>query len=215
MEWCSPDNRIVLDYEEPTLIILNIRHNETGEYIDYYDLLADGQIAQFLVEQVDYDGLSKTLESLESLEQEEGYVGWVQNKPYFKLKCPWYVHLHSVKSSVSSDKNLWEAVANGVSDDIKALFQTDQNSLDRISLFEQKYKNSFNLVYNITTEVYNKLQGYSRKDYAIDSQTELNSKGYPEIFSIVMRMYLTGPDENTIDLIKDHLIKYREKYLDE
>lgn len=216
MEWVSPDNRIVLTYEEPRLIILNARNNITGEYIDLEDLVKDQTINQYMVDNHPFETINELIEEVQELKDQEGYVVYDSKgaEPVFKIKCPWYVHLHSVKSSVSSDKNLWEAVAEGVSDDIKALFETDKVSLDRIAKFESIYKKQFSFVYKTAIGIYNKLRGNSRKDYAIESQSILNEIGYPQLFNIVMRLYLNGPDESIVDLIKDHLVKFIDVYLE-
>jgi RNA ligase, T4 rnlA family len=216
MEWVSPDNRVVLTYEEPRLIILNARHNITGEYIDLEDLVKDQTINQYMVDNHPFETINELIKEVQELKDQEGYVVYNSKgaEPVFKIKCPWYVHLHSVKSSVSSDKNLWEAVAEGVSDDIKALFETDKASLDRIAKFESIYKKQFSFVYKTAIGIYNKLRGNSRKDYAIESQSILNEIGYPQLFNIVMRLYLNGPDESIVDLIKDHLVKFIDVYLE-
>lgn len=216
MEWVSPDNRVVLTYEEPRLIILNARHNITGEYIDLEDLAKDQTINQYMVDNHPFETINELIKEVQELKDQEGYVVYNSKgaEPVFKIKCPWYVHLHSVKSSVSSDKNLWEAVAEGVSDDIKALFETDKASLDRIAKFESIYKKQFSFVYKTAIDIYNKLRGNSRKDYAIESQSILNEIGYPQLFNIVMRLYLNGPDESIVDLIKDHLVKFIDVYLE-
>lgn len=216
MEWVSPDNRVVLTYDEPRLIILNARNNITGEYIDLEDLVKDQTINQYMVDNHPFETINELIEEVQELKDQEGYVVYDSKgaEPVFKIKCPWYVHLHSVKSSVSSDKNLWEAVAEGVSDDIKALFETDKASLDRIAKFESIYKKQFSFVYKTAIDIYNKLRGNSRKDYAIESQSILNEIGYPQLFNIVMRLYLNGPDESIVDLVKDHLVKFIDVYLE-
>ncbi len=216
MEWVSPDNRVVLTYEESRLIILNARHNITGEYIDLEDLVKDQTINQYMVDNHPFETINELIEEVQELKDQEGYVVYDSKgaEPVFKIKCPLYVHLHSVKSSVSSDKNLWEAVAEGVSDDIKALFETDKASLDRIAKFESIYKKQFSFVYKTAIDIYNKLRGNSRKDYAIESQSILNEIGYPQLFNIIMRLYLNGPDESIVDLIKEHLVKFIDVYLE-
>ena len=216
MEWVSPDNRVVLTYEESRLIILNARNNITGEYIDLEDLVKDQTINQYMVDNHPFETINELIKEVQELKDQEGYVVYNSKgaEPVFKIKCPWYVHLHSVKSSVSSDKNLWEAVAEGVSDDIKALFETDKASLDRIAKFESIYKKQFSFVYKTAIDIYNKLRGNSRKDYAIESQSILNEIGYPQLFNIVMRLHLNGPDESIVDLIKDHLVKFIDVYLE-
>ena len=69
-------------------------------------------------------------------------------------------------------------------------------------------------MYKTAIDIYNKLRGNSRKDYAIESQSILNEIGYPQLFNIVMRLYLNGPDESIVDLIKDHLVKFIDVYLE-
>lgn len=216
MEWVSPDNRVVLTYDEPRLIIINARNNVTGEYSNLESLVEDQVINQYMVDNHPFDTIENLVNEVKELKDEEGYVVYDANgsEPVFKIKCPWYVHLHSIKSSVRSDKNLWEAVAEGVSDDIKALFESDKASLDRIAKFEDCYKKQFSHIYKMCIDVYKLLQGNSRKDYALESQALLNEKGYPQLFNIVMRLYLNGPDESIIDLIKDHLVKFIEIYLE-
>lgn len=216
MEWVSPNNRVVLTYEEPRLIILNARHNITGEYIDLEDLVKDQTINQYIVDNHPFETINELIKEVQELKDQEGYVVYNSKgaEPVFKIKCPWYVHLHSVKSSVSSDKNLWKAVAEGVSDDIKALFETDKASLDRIAKFESIYKKQFSFVYKTAIDIYNKLRGNSRKDYAIESQSILNEIGYPQLFNIILRLYLNGPDESIVGLIKDHLVKFIDVYLE-
>ena len=40
-EWCSRKQRIVIDYPEDRLVLIAVRHNQTGEYRPYHLLQAD------------------------------------------------------------------------------------------------------------------------------------------------------------------------------
>jgi len=41
MEWCAPDNRIVLPYMDAELKVLGVRNRETGGYINFEDIDAE------------------------------------------------------------------------------------------------------------------------------------------------------------------------------
>ena len=47
MEYCAPTNRIVVGYLKPSLTILNVRHNLTGEYITKQELMDSKYLSQF------------------------------------------------------------------------------------------------------------------------------------------------------------------------
>ena len=60
LEWISPLNRIVLLYPEPKLVVLNIRHNYTGEYLNFSDVVNEYEISEkYLISEVHCDNLEK------------------------------------------------------------------------------------------------------------------------------------------------------------
>ena len=55
-EFVAPTNRIVLAYQEMKIILLNVRENETGEYISYDDIYKDAILRPYLVESIVLNG---------------------------------------------------------------------------------------------------------------------------------------------------------------
>ena len=41
-EWCSRQQRIVIDYHNDILVLIAIRHNVSGEYVQYDEMVKDG-----------------------------------------------------------------------------------------------------------------------------------------------------------------------------
>jgi hypothetical protein len=83
------ENRMVLKYPKNDLILLNLRNNLTGEYLDNIDYDMDGIN---IVENVDY-----TLLELIDMSKKEKYIeGWVvqfDDDTLLKIKTEWYYNM--------------------------------------------------------------------------------------------------------------------------
>lgn len=207
MEWCSPINRIVINYNIPNLVILNIRNRDTGELI----LPSDPRISSFVpfyLRKNNSPGLygypvfypflpEKINTKLDKLEIDrlskntgmEGYVVYMPDGNIIKLKNGWYLNLHSNKSSLSSMPNLFDLIINNQIDDLLSMFYDDSEMIQVITnaqkIVLEAYKNyidTISIFYNFNKEL-------SRKDFAIKAKAEL----VPQYFSAAMILY-TGND---------------------
>lgn len=124
-EFVSPTNRIVLAYQEMKIVLLNIRENETGEYISYDDIYKDAVLRPYLVERYEIDS-PKWVEEAKNAENIEGYVAVMKDGSHFKIKSDWYVSLHSTKSSLDNPEKLFKTIIDGASDDLKAMYADDE-----------------------------------------------------------------------------------------
>jgi T4 RnlA family RNA ligase len=187
MEWCSPDNRIVIGYLIPQLVILNVRDNNTGEYIEYNELPSN--VENVRRAWVDVIGVEDPVSFVENAKGEtgiEGYVVRLNDGTWFKLKNEWYLKLHKNKDSVNSQKKLFEAVLYETSDDLKSLFHDDPVSMKLIEDMEVLVSHAYNHLVVTVENFYQKNKNLERKDYAIKGQAELAG---PE-FGLAMMMYL-------------------------
>lgn len=187
-EYVAPDNNIVLVYQKPELILLNIRDNQTGGYVHISHLKNHKVFKKYLVKTFD------TLPTLADIKQEvnkEGYVVKLHNQ-FVKIKTDWYIALHRLKDSVNNNKDLFDAIVQGVVDDVKgALRPEDEYGHTKIKVFEDiffeflKYKELIEIYYH----QYNHLD---RKEYALKGQELLNPLGKfgPGLFSIYMDLYI-------------------------
>lgn len=104
-EYESPSNKIVLDYTESKLILLKLRDNATGEYVNIYSLdkkLIDG------IELAELEPTS-TLEDLVELSKtitdKEGWVIQFEDDTFVKQKTDWYFKRHRLLTEQLNREN--------------------------------------------------------------------------------------------------------------
>ncbi|QPI18022.1 RNA ligase [Pectobacterium phage POP12] len=201
LEYVAPTNRIVVGYESPKLILLNIRNNDTGEYVDYADIFADKDLRGILVkrEPVEITDLDEFAEYVYGLEGFEGYVVKT-TKGCVKIKTNWYVNLHRTKDTLGNNKDLFMAISESQSDDLKQLFLDDPVALKKIIQVEDKFISSLNDLISTSNEFIKTNKDKSRKDFAIAlGKNQSNAI----IFGAVMNWYTSRDiDAMVKDIIK-------------
>lgn len=197
MEWTSPENRIVVPYQESKLTILNVRDNVgTAAGTTYYGeelrkkIYIHGGFFSILW-MVDYRYNAKNHDIIDQMKKEtegEGYVVEIQdpNGSYLvKVKNHKYLSLHKTKDSINTPTKLFEAVIMEYSDDMRGLFADDAYSLAKINEMEAEVIPIFNQLVNNVELFYESSKHLDRKNYAIDAKSEL-----PELMSLCMNLYL-------------------------
>ncbi len=196
-EYVAPTNRIVLPYEEKGLILLNIRENDTGEYVSHRDIYADPVLRPYLVNA--FNNLitcPNDVKRIKALEGVEGYVFVMEDGLQFKLKTDWYVALHRTKDSITKNESLFEAVVSGGSDDLRSLFEADSWALTKIAVFEKIYLDYLRTSIDTLGVLYKELAGKDRKTFAVTAQVKL--KDSPYLFGVLMKAFEKGIDMETI-----------------
>ena len=197
MEFVSPEPkfRIVVYYEKPELIVLNVRNRVTGEYLDRSEY-AD------IVKSVDVLDTS-VLDNIEDDTLIEGYVVVCENGNWYKQKCPWYLLRHRSKDIVNQPNAFVEIVLKEEADDVFDLM-LDQPEVHKQMLDSQKKViNKANTIIANVTDYYNSNKDLSRKDYAIKGQVELN--GYE--FALAMMYFIKQVEPNWKDFFIDKIKK--------
>jgi RNA ligase len=168
-EWCSPKNRIVVEYPHDRLVLVAIRDNVSGEYRSYQNMC--DLAARYSIEVVKaYSGSASSMQQLldntKELQGAEGYIIRFDNGHMVKVKGDWYVRIHKVKDSLSQEKNIIDLLVNDKIDDIKPyMLDVDRQHLERfeasfwegISNQTTSYHRYFNMVI---------ASGLDRKAYA-------------------------------------------------
>lgn len=186
MEWCAPDNRIVIGYEKPHLKVLNVRSMQDGSYV------ARGVLESLLVDnminRVDTNGLDTVtfVQSIPAmLDDIEGYVARI-GALWFKIKTNKYMSLHHTKDSINNPRRLYEAVLDEGVDDLRALFFEDKLAIKLIDEMQVKVDKLYNHLVASVEGFYNANKHLDRKDFAIKGQAEV-----PRLhFGLVMNLYL-------------------------
>lgn len=85
------ENRIILKYEENDLILLNLRNNLTGEYIDYETL--DYDLDGISIIRNEKYTLNELIEMAKTMEEFEGWVVQFEDDMLLKVKTQWYYNM--------------------------------------------------------------------------------------------------------------------------
>lgn len=93
-EYVAPHNRIVLKYSDEELILLRLRDNKTGEYLDLSDY--SDKIGSIKVAPSDVGTLDELVELSHSVEDKEGWIIGFTNGLFIKIKTSWYCELHGL-----------------------------------------------------------------------------------------------------------------------
>lgn len=208
MEYVAPSNRIVVAYEKPQLIILNIRHNDTGDYVD--PATVDDLTRSFWVECVatrtlvdEYGTMQNFVEQIGEECHKEGYVIQLNDNNFVKIKTAWYLTRHRAKDSINSTRRLFEAVLDEAVDDIRSLFYDDPAAIQRINEVQEKTDKLYNHLIATVEQFYEANKHLDRKSYAILGQAQFTDG----TFGLVMSKYL-GKDAGVKEFLKKNYKKY-------
>ena len=172
-EWCSRQNRVVIDHPSDRLVLLAVRDNYTGKYMESSKL--DQIAVQWGLDLVKrYAGDKKVGEILEeaktSSEKMEGWVvTWPGTGVKIKVKLDTYVSLHKAKEAISREKYVIEAVLDGIVDDLKSKLQDEDR--ERVQKFENSFQYGVKRRMKEVQAIYNYVRavfGHSKKDFALN-----------------------------------------------
>lgn len=189
LEWVSPENRIVLGYQKPQLIVLNVRDRLNGKYKPYCP-----EFDSYVSPKVDLKGLSSIdfVEQIPDMQDDiEGFVVKMKSGLWMKIKTKKYLSLHKCKDSINNPRRLFEAIVDEGVDDIRSIFYEDTWLMNTIDEMQKKVDHIFNHMVKIVEEFYETNKHLDRKEYAIAGQKEVE----PLYFGLVMAKYLDRPTD--------------------
>lgn len=93
-EYVAPNNRIVLRYFDEELILLRLRDNKTGEYLDLSKF--SKEIGSLKMAPSDVATLDELVELSHSIEDKEGWIIEFVNGLFIKIKTSWYCERHGL-----------------------------------------------------------------------------------------------------------------------
>jgi T4 RnlA family RNA ligase len=192
-EFVSPQNRIVVPYANTELILLRMRDNKTGEYLNINDYAHK------------LDGISvaasdegKTLEDLISLKNvTEGKEGWIiqfENGKMIKLKTQWYIDRHRLfTEDLNRENTLIGLIVDETIDDVLAQLEEPTKKAEIEKTIEIVNKEIARMAHQVD-ELMSNYKG-DRKDFAIQFNKH-------PMFPIAMGI-ISGKDK--VDLIKQRI----------
>lgn len=204
-EYVSPKNRIVLKYQEDDLILLKLRCNKTGKYLDLDKYIGDFKLLN--VSKKKYHSVDELLELAKTEKDIEGWVVQFDNGHLVKIKTEWYFSLHGLLTEDVYRENriLKHILEDNIDDLISKIPKDEKESLDRIDnlvkTVQHWLKQKMSSVLK-TYEVYKEIG--NDKEFALKYKTHDN-------FHFVMS-YSKGKDLH--DSLIDHL-KWKTYRLEE
>ena len=184
-EWCSNQQRIVIDHPDDNLILLHIRENVTGKYWprENVDKLASFRSIPTVRTWSSYDFSStELLEYIRGLEDIEGVVIQFHTGDMVKIKSDWYVRIHRAKEKISDDRRTIECILAGEIDDLLPVLP--QGDVDRIRNLETNLRATLLLEsVAVTTILFGiRKNEMSRKDFALGLGQEIPAHQKAAIF---------------------------------
>jgi len=122
-EYTSPNNRIVVKYDEPKLTLLGVRNNETGEY---WDTELHTELAPWTM----HESKDVFIKHVQQLRGEEGVViRFNSGQDFVKLKAEEYVLMHRAKDQILLEKNRIAMFLENKMDDIIPLLSEEDREM--------------------------------------------------------------------------------------
>jgi T4 RnlA family RNA ligase len=144
-ELVSPANRIVLEYPKTELRVLGVRALVgPGVMLGIEDIPDYPELGKLWTREHDFI----PVDQVPSMEGIEGFVYTLKDDTMVKVKTEWYKTLHHLKDSINATRHLFEAIIDERIDDVKAMFATDQFTMDRIGLWSSKVIPKYNHMIN-------------------------------------------------------------------
>ncbi len=166
-EFISPRNRVVVKYNKSELVLLKLRDNQTGEYLDLetYPKLKNVNSAI----PANYSKWEDLIASVDSEKETEGWVVTLENNMLVKIKTKWYTDLHfTLTETVHREDYLIEKAVDEQMDDLIVLIAPDDEEIlaliDNVSNVVREYIKKASKIVEDKIKDFN--DNYSsRKDY--------------------------------------------------
>jgi T4 RnlA family RNA ligase len=188
MEWCSPEQRIVIGYSKPMLKILNIRCNKTGSYVS----IDNGVMVSYMVSKMKFNNIDETIQFVNNIKNMqddiEGFVICLKNDSEnlrVKVKTDKYLNLHYELSNLKNTRTLYNYIVDEQIDDIVSKFHEDILLMKQINELQTKIDDFYNNCISSVETFHNDNKHLQRKDFYSKANKEIDHL----FLNLLMRKY--------------------------
>jgi RNA ligase len=170
-EWCSRVQKIVIDYPEDKLVLIAIRDNMTGEYVNFDRLMSDYPNIPQVNTLNPISDLNLFTQELRKREDIEGVVIRFADGHMVKVKTDTYIALHRAKSELESERNVVRLILENKVDDLLPLL-TGEDYVEMV-----QYTDTVNFNIQLHVDLVNiilddiRQNKVSRKDFALSRES--------------------------------------------
>ena len=104
-EFVSFRNRIVLNYSEEKLILIKVRDNKTGKYINLEEFVKNSRFDIEIVPSENFTSLDEMIKLSETIIDKEGWVVEFEDGQMIKIKSLWYFIHHQLLTEKLNQEN--------------------------------------------------------------------------------------------------------------
>lgn len=188
-EFCSRENRVVIDHPTTRLVLLGIRNNLSGQYITYDQMRQAAQ--EFGIEVVkdianENSSLKDLAQSVKLWDTDEGVVVTFENGFRVKIKADKYCLAHRALDGLQFEKDVIKLILTGGLDDVLPIVGDDMKV--RLTTFRDSLIRQIEKTKAICEEVYNNNKNLERKEFA-----EI-AKSYGLLRSFLFNLHSKKPD---------------------
>ena len=221
-EFTSPDNRIVIRYDQPELTLLAMRVNETGEYLPIDSMHGNEFFPVVQVYGSIDGGLMEYIEANRHIEGREGVI-LSFGQGMFKIKFDQYVRIHRVKDRIRSDRHILALLLENELDDVYP--HLDHDDFDRVKKYEKDFHDAYRAKSEYLLEVILTLVALAdnKKHFATEilPNSTLPNNAYSFAFKMYDRVQAIEPgfipreymNHMMMEYVKTHIgstVKYNE-----
>lgn len=178
-EFCSRRSRIVVDYPEDQMVLLAIRANVTGQYIQRSGLetLSEEYGVPLVQTWGGHTDTEALIQRVRSMDSGEGIVLQIGGGHAVKIKADAYVLLHKAKDHLRTESDLLDLYFNGKLDDVMPILSNEDQ--DRIWAYMRRFDVEMARIGSRINAYYGEANfTYSgQKDYAMNSPDPQPWKG--------------------------------------
>ena len=195
----NPKYQIVLTYDVDRLIVTGVRHNDTGKYFSYQEMV-DHFGSEYVVEKIENWDWSDAV----SKDNIEGYVLVTECGLRVKMKTEWYVTHHNTKENfLSTARHFWEAYINGDTDDVFLVIKGNPVLEDRFNDLLTKCDNLYTQIMEDGHNFYEENKELSNADYFM----KLKSHDFENFMSSTYASLLKNtPHEKAAKVVDDKML---------
>lgn len=209
-EWCSSQQRIVLEYAEDNLILTAMRYNVHGTYFTYEEM--ERYARTFNIPLVKTLDKSLTIDQVKNLTDSEGIVIRFDDGHMVKVKSDWYCKIHKVKDDVCSESKVLDLIINEKIDDVLPILMDEDKA--RVEAYRRSVSNSVKKFSVALTEEYHKiLDTIGRRPLALVSKKDFALFIQDHRFKGLLFKFFDKPEDRltiVMDYVKRHIKKPQE-----